>query len=227
MLVERSLLICFVPRSGSWFLSGLLASTGVLGRPEEFFWAPNDQVASPDLGDVLRRGSTPNGVFGCKFQLGQWNELLGRARRAKPGSADGELVERMFPNPLYVRLRREDPIAQAVSWSRAIQTGRWSTADDGSRRPRYDRAEIAGLLELIRWESDDWDTRLAAEGIEPHEVTYEQLLADPRAAVEAIGRAAGIAVPADVELRAYPGRERQADELNGDWIRRFREEVRA
>lgn len=85
MRVERSVLICFVPRSGSTHLCGLLASTGVLGRPREYFWAPN-AVADPPLDDVLRQGTTPNGVFGCKFQLGQWNELLTRARRAAPRS---------------------------------------------------------------------------------------------------------------------------------------------
>jgi LPS sulfotransferase NodH len=134
--VERSLLICFVARSGSWFLSGLLASTDVLGRPEEFFWAPDDRVASPDLGDVLRRGSTPNGVFGCKFQPGQWTELLARAGREAVDVPGRELVERMVPNPLYVWVRREDSIAQAVSWSRAMQTGLWSTRNEGSGAPR-------------------------------------------------------------------------------------------
>ena len=37
--VRRSILICFVPRSGSTFLCGLLASTGALGRPAEHYWA--------------------------------------------------------------------------------------------------------------------------------------------------------------------------------------------
>lgn len=128
----------------------------------------------------------------------------------------------MFPYPLYVRLRRADRIAQTVSWCRAMQTGLWSTTHEGSGEPRFDRSEIAGLLELIGWESDDWDAWLASQGIEPHEVAYEELLADPRAAVEAIGRAAGVSVPPGVELQPYPGWERQADELNDDWVRRFR-----
>ncbi|HJQ52152.1 MAG TPA: Stf0 family sulfotransferase [Gaiellaceae bacterium] len=152
MRVERSLLICFVARSGSWFLCGLLASTGVLGRPEEFFWMPGDRVASQDLGHVLRRGSTSNRVFSCKFQLGQWSELLARARRGATDLPDRELVGRMFPNPLYIWLQREDTVAQAVSWSRAMQTGLWSTRNEGSGEPRYDRSEIAGLLELSGWE---------------------------------------------------------------------------
>ena len=224
--VRRSLLICFVPRSGSTYLCGLLASTGVLGRPWEHFWAP-DGFADREAADVLREGATQNGVFGCKFQLGQWNALLERERARAPGLPDRELVERLFPDPRYVRLRREDRVAQAVSWSRAMQTGLWSTTHEGSGDPRYDRAEIAGLLELIGWESNGWDAWLAAQGIDAHEVAYERVLADPRAAVEAIGRAAGVSVPDGIELRSYPGWERQADALNDEWIRRFRDEVPA
>jgi LPS sulfotransferase NodH len=226
MRVRRSLLICFVARSGSTYLCGLLASTGVLGRPWEYFWAPNDGVANPGLDDVLRRGSTANGVFGCKFQLGQWNVLLERERLRAPGTPDRELVEQLFPNPLYVRLRRDDRIAQAISWSRAIQTTEWSTNHPASgKEPRYDCTEIAGLLELIDDESEDWDAWFAHAGIEPHEMTYESVHADPRAAVAGIARAVGVALPDDVELRPYPGWERQSDALNEEWARRFRTEA--
>jgi LPS sulfotransferase NodH len=224
--VRRSILICFVPRSGSTFLCGLLASTGVLGRPWEHFWAPGG-LAEREADDVLAAGTTRNGVFACKFQLGRWNGLLERERRRAPGLSDRRLVERLFPGPLYVRLRRGDRVAQALSWSRAMQTGLWSTTHEGSGEPRHDRAEIEGLLELIGWESDDWDGRLAEQGIEPHEVTYEQLLADPWAAVGEVARAAGVELRDDIELRPYAGWERQADALNEAWIRRFREEVPA
>lgn len=225
--VRRSILICFVPRSGSTFLCGLLASTGVLGWAWEHYWAPDDGVSSASDEEVRRRGTTPNGVFACKFQLRQWNALLARERLRAPGVGDRLLVERLFPRPLYVRLRREDRVAQAVSWSRAMQTGLWSTTHEGSGEPRYDRAEIEGLLELIGWESDDWDGWLAGQGIEPHEVTYEQLLAEPREAVAGIARATGVELPGTVELRPYPGWERQADALNEAWTSRFRPEVPA
>lgn len=118
--VRRSL-ICFVPRSGSTHLCALLASAAVLGRPREYFWAPNDGVANPEL--------------------------------------------------------------------------------------------------------HDWDTWLASTGVEPHDVTYEQLLADPRAAVAGIARAAGVTLPGDVELRPFPGWERQSDTLNEEWAQRFRRDA--
>ena len=35
----------------------------------------------------------------------------------------------LFPNPIYVWLRRRDPVAQAVSWVKACQTARWWDAD--------------------------------------------------------------------------------------------------
>jgi LPS sulfotransferase NodH len=221
--VERSILICFVARSGSLFLSGLLASTGVLGRPEELFWVPEGTESRPSAASALRRGTSANGVFGCKLQLEQWRDVLERERRAAPELADRELVARAFPNPLYVWLQREDRLAQAVSWSRGVQTEQWRAVDSVRAEPVYHAEQIAGLLELIGEEHDDWERWFAEQGIEPHRVTYEQVLADRRAAVEGIARAAGVPLPDGIELAPYPGMERQADGINDEWIRRFRE----
>src|SRR3978361_1257601 len=95
--VEKSLLVCATPRSGSTLLCALLDGTGVAGRPQEFFerlahsglprqpreyfegvddpevlalLAPTDPGAR-DSGDpipgALELGTTPNGVFAAKL----------------------------------------------------------------------------------------------------------------------------------------------------------------
>src|SRR5919201_3330033 len=68
---RSSYFICGTPRSGSWFLCGLLASTGVAGRPHEWFWGDPEEAnrrawGVSDFSEYVARvrdaGTTPNGV---------------------------------------------------------------------------------------------------------------------------------------------------------------------
>jgi trehalose 2-sulfotransferase len=59
--VRLSYLVCATQRSGSTLLCELLKSTGVAGRPEEYFEAMRDTGAPPHPGDFLR-GLAPTGV---------------------------------------------------------------------------------------------------------------------------------------------------------------------
>ena len=233
MRVERSVLICFVPRSGSWFLSGLLASTGVLGAPRQFFWVPGEREARREHGLgtdeeyldwVLTTGTTPNGSFGCKFDCGERYDVVRRLRHAVAGEEvpDGELLARAFPNPHYLWLRREDTVAQAVSWARALQTDQWRSSSPAKGEATFDADQIAGLIELIGSETADWAAWFEEQGIEPFLVTYEELLADARGPLERIAAFAGVSLPDRFEPRSYPGYERQADDVNEDWARRYR-----
>lgn len=142
--VERSLLICFVPRSGSWFLAGLLASTAVAGRPAEFF--------------------SPRGEE--------------EARAAN-------------------RLRTDE-------------------------EPRFDFDQIAGLRRLIEDEDTAWAGWFKVNGIDTEQVFYEDLLADPRRELSRIVASLGLDLPTGVDLRPYPGYERQADAVSFEWCSRYR-----
>lgn len=236
MRVERSLLICFVPRSGSWFLCGLLASTGVLGTPRQFFWEPGEREARLQHGlrtddqylDWVRaRGTSPNGTFGCKFEPEELQDVVERQRRvaADETLTDRELLARAFPNPRYVWLRREDTVAQAISWLRALQTGRWRSDDRATGEPSFDADQIAGLVDLIDGTTEFWSRWFAEQEIEPQRVSYEELLTDPRGPLERIAAFAGVSLPDRFEPRSYPGHERQADHVNEKWARRYREHL--
>ena len=87
---ERSYFLCGTPRSGTWLLSGLLASSGVAGRPHEWFlpevetrcreeW--NVDTPAGYLQRVLLAGTTPNGVLGVKLMWGYLGSLLARLGR--------------------------------------------------------------------------------------------------------------------------------------------------
>jgi hypothetical protein len=137
----------------------VIAGTGLAGRPEEYFWRDDEPYWSQRWGvegftDALRaaiaQGTTPNGVFGAKVMFGYLPDLLGKlaALPGNQGLGDRILLERAFPNLRYVWIWREDVVAQAVSWSKAIQTGVWYQQD--ARRtaiapPRFDFQQVHGL----------------------------------------------------------------------------------
>jgi Stf0 sulphotransferase len=75
-------------------LCGLLAGTGLAGRPEEYFWRDDEPDWSQrwsveGFADCLRaaiaQGTTPNGVFGAKVMFGYLPDLLGKLA-ALPGN---------------------------------------------------------------------------------------------------------------------------------------------
>jgi LPS sulfotransferase NodH len=147
-----SYLVCATPRSGSSLLCGLLAGTGVAGRPEEYFWRGDEGSWSQRWGvsgfaDYLRaaiaHGSTTNGVFGAKVMYGYLPDLLGSLVELPGGRGldDRSLLERVFPNLCCLWIWREDVVAQAVSWSKALQTNVWSVGDErapAATPPRFD-----------------------------------------------------------------------------------------
>ena len=124
-------MICATPRSGSNYLSQLLASTGVLGNPREYFNAPGrrryDDPAYPDdpheqLRQVLTTGRTANGIYAVKvhyFQIAALKQVVDPTRE--------------LPHLRFIVLDRRDVLRQAVSWSRARQS---SGAGSGSTRSK-------------------------------------------------------------------------------------------
>jgi trehalose 2-sulfotransferase len=227
---RASYFICGTPRSGSWLLSGLLASTGVAGRPHEWFFEDTEAANRRAWGvtrftDYLQRvqdaGTTPNGVFASKLMWGQLEELVTRLRDLGEGTADRSLIERHFPNPRYVWMWREDIAAQAVSWAKAIQNGHWHHWDsaDPSVVPVYDREQIEALAGEVVESNARWRAWFEENEIAPLAVRFEDLVADKtvgtRAVLEYLGLASeGIAV-AERTIRT-------SDHVNAEWLDRYR-----
>jgi len=241
--------ICATPRTGSSLLLGLLDSTGVAGHPQAYFRSP-DEVAwaerwgvahtsqrALDYGDFVRAalaaGRTGNGVFGAKLMWGTHAELTSRLAGLHPDLAGDELglLEREFGRGIrLVQLRRDDVLAQAVSWLRAEQTGVWfiggkgeiggggATPADG--RPSYDRDAITRTMRTIEEHNTAWERWFDVHGIQPHRIRYEDLSADPEAVTLRVLDHLGLALPAG--RRITPSHQRQADGLNEEWAARYR-----
>lgn len=230
-----SYLVCGTPRSGTSLLCGLLAGTGLAGRPEEYFWRDDEPSWSRRWGvegfaDYLRaaiaQGTTPNGVFGAKVMFGYLPDLLGKlaALPGNQGPAERVLLERAFPNLRFVWVWREDVVAQAVSWSKAIQTGVWYQQDTrrtANTPPRFDFQQVHGLARQVIADRVGWRRWFAAQRVQPFGVGYEELAADMVGTTRGVLGFLGIVPPQDVQIVARTAS--QADALNQQWTARYRE----
>jgi LPS sulfotransferase NodH len=212
---RESYFICGTPRCGSWLLCGLLASTGVAGRPHEWFW--RDTQASlmrawpvPDFASylelVLAAGTTPNGVFGAKVMWGHLPELA------------------PFPRPRFVWLRRRDRLAQAVSFAKAVQTGHWHGWDPpAGGAPSFRFEQVDALLRELDELERGWARWFEERGLEPLELSYEELVADHVRATLEVLDFLSLELPARVPIR--PLTRAQEDAASDDWCSRYRAEA--
>jgi len=225
---DTSYFVCGTPRSGGWFLCGLLASTGVAGRPHEWFWRATEEAnrgawdvsSFPEyLVRVRDAATTPNGVFGSKLMWGYTEDFLERVRQLGNASSDRSLIERHFPNPRFVHIRREDVVAQAVSWARAIQTGRWHHWDArGSHAAAvYDRRQIEALAAEAATHDNAWRKWFAANEIDAFPVRLEDLAGDPEGMTREVLRFLGIAADG-VRITALT--VRTPDPVQDEWVAR-------
>jgi LPS sulfotransferase NodH len=139
-------------------------------------------------------------------------EGLGRPR----GQSDLITLELAFGPVIFVHLQREDIVGQAVSWYRAEQTGFWQQGDAASRPPERDLDQMKQLIRTIRDHNAAWRSWFDRVGVRPHAVNYEQLVHDRRTTVEGIAALLGVEVPA--QWQPASAHERQADEINAEWV---------
>lgn len=226
----RSYVLCGTPRTGSTLLCSLLSSTGVLGRPESYFRVPGEAAWAARFGIPTEGGSprdyrafveaarsagtSDNGVCGVRIMWGSLERVVGGLGGAS-GESDLSILEEALGPLTFVHLRREDIAAQAVSWCRALQTGYYQQGDVVGREPRQDVAQAKVLMGTIREHNAAWRAWFDAQGVEPHEVTYEQLVGDRLRVVRGIAAKLAVELPGDWQPRS-PHRK-QADELNRAW----------
>lgn len=214
---KRGYVICTAARSGSNFLAQLLTSTGELGRPLEYFNGPARRTLDhPDYSDdpetqlqvITKLGATENGIYGFKLFIHQF-DLVSQTRWAV-----------RLPNLAFVHLERRDVLGQAISWARARQTGQYRSTSASGGLPVYDGPTIAHCLSIIISEQARWRAYFAVNGLTPLTMFYEDLMDDPDAAVEAMGRLMRLPGPPHPN-RALIDLAIQRDDLSAEWRARF------
>ncbi|HLJ69544.1 MAG TPA: Stf0 family sulfotransferase [Chloroflexota bacterium] len=240
MDVRASYFVCFTSRSGSTLLCEALSSTGVAGRPEEYFniGQGDDPAKEPPWKAALLTkplaeyipiacefGTTPNGVFGSKLHL--WHLQAMETGLAGTQEGDGRLLaERLrevFPNPRYIWITRRDKVRQAVSAFKGKQSRAWTSRAAGAKRPLAFNFPLveASLRQMVREEAA-WAQFFTDSGIVPYTVIYEDLVRDYEATLRGVLDFLDIPLPEGFVFPA-PRLRKQADALSEIWVRRYYE----
>ncbi|HWA48654.1 MAG TPA: Stf0 family sulfotransferase [Dongiaceae bacterium] len=215
-LGDRGYLVCAVPRSGSKFLDELLISTGVLGKPREYFNAGARRRRDPVYPTSTREqfhkirtiGATDNGIYAAKVFPSHLQRLDARID-----------LFRDLPDLRLVRLRRRDLLGQAISLARARQTGQFRL-DERARRPAYDHHIIRASLEDILRDERAWDDIFARLTLPRIELDYESLIEYPQRAVDQVAVLMDVPLPVSIKTSGFYNTI-QRDDLSEEWRRRF------
>ena len=218
-------LICSTPRSGSTLLADLLTKTGIAGRPMEYFNDVNITAfferskRRMDLIEYIKSiqslRTTRNGIFGVKSHFYQIANALRSANILDP---------RPFLQSFdrFIVIKRRDKLSQAISWDKALQTGRWSSMHNGvdpSQFPlKFNPEKISGFLHDILRGERDWEDAITRIGRSFHLVEYEELVEEPAAALSKILAYCDISDTYECPTSHY---EKQRDDYNANTEREF------
>ena len=236
--MQSGYILCATPRTGSTLLCSLLSSTDLLGHPESYFREP-DEIAwarrfdLPTAGQRVRNyeafvqsvrafATTTNGVFAARVMWGSIERMV-QGLEKPPSQTDLAELEGALGRLTFVHLTRRDVAAQAVSWARAEQTGYWQNGDTASRWREPDLRQMTDLVGTVRVHNSSWRAWFATNGIDPHELSYEHVVAEPRDAVAGIAARLQVALPADWRPRSP--QVKQADETNEQWAKLLRADL--
>jgi trehalose 2-sulfotransferase len=214
--VRAVFFMAYTVRSGSNLLCDYLSQLGI-GQPTEFFqppfgitnsWFYQEVQVAPDnfaafLPALTQRFSL-NGIFGAKLGWAHRNAL----EHAVAQTFGYPSLKEAF-NPLWIRITRQDRIAQAISVWRALHSQVWlrrrGEASSELYNPPYEYDSLKkALMEVLSVEYV-WSEYFRRHGIEPISLTYEELAADPVAMVRRVAdpilaRAGMGPLPKDVTL---------------------------
>jgi LPS sulfotransferase NodH len=217
-------MLASVPRSGSTFLSHLLWRTGCLGAPLEYLnfggpyaFAAKSAERQHDLWrSVLRRRTSPNGVFGFKSFTAQ----LGALHRSNPLLL-AEVLD-LIKRARVIDLQRRDRIAHAVSLARASMTGVWVAEQEGKTGVEavYSAEAIAAAERGIVAQTATWERMFRDLRLEPLTLWYEDVVARPDAALRQVGDFLGVAIEPGAAV-SVPAFKRQSDDTSRDWAKRY------
>jgi LPS sulfotransferase NodH len=238
--------ICTAPRTGSTLLSEALASTNIAGRPNEYFdiYDDNEEFWKRSLGirsdaeyfdRVVDATTTPNGVFGIKLLwhqspaiLAKLKVSLGRLSGAKDDRTLHEMLTEKLGEPRYIWLRRENKIAQAISYYRASRTGLWRSFDTrtsvheaAERELPFDYGMINQYLQVVNQSNAGWRTYFQHHRVKVLMIVYEKFVQNYEPTVHSVLEFLGIE-RAGVSV-APPRLQRQSAPRSLEWEQRFRE----
>ncbi len=246
----QSYIICTSPRSGSTLLCKLLTATGVCGNPGSYFYdqsiagwldyfgieqdgrRPEHDTLKLVFQAAIAKGTLETGLFGLRQQRQSFDFFMEKLAVLHPGLAtDKDRLEAAFGRTLFIHLTRPDKVDQAISWVMAEQTGLWHRAPEGHELERlappadpvYDAGRIRAAHNRVTRFDQDWARWFDEQNIQPLQVIYADLAADPPAVLKRILVSLGLDTKAANGV--VPAVAKLSDATNLDWADRFRNEL--
>jgi len=215
--IRKSIFLCSTFRSGTSHFAFLLEDNGVPNlRVERFNVMEQQRIAlQPSAARfalfeaAIRRG-TNGDTFATKLAWGHWAWAV-----SSLGMDWNELprLSSIFPDPLFMFVKRLDIFAQGISLWRAKKTGQWEVFAEGGRArtdvPEYDLAAILPGLREQLLANALWEEFFQRGGFDAESFEYESLVRDPHASVVRALNFLKLPLPAHVRVR--PRIRKQAD----------------
>jgi trehalose 2-sulfotransferase len=234
------IILCATQRCGSTMIVEDMRNTGALGMPEEWFipWQKDrsDEDLAKDLAGIRRRASGPNGVSAIKVMANQlsWIENnLKQVIKPPPGPMFFRF-HKVFEKAVWVWLRRDDIVAQAVSRVMAQQTGiNHATSgeahfagkllvgyhEDYNDRAQYNYDAILRECTAITLENLAWQRFFENFGITPLKFVYENVASDPTLGhLDLVAAAVGLDAPLTKQGRKLV---KVGNARNEDFVKNF------
>ncbi len=215
-------LIAMTPRSGSSWLTELIAKTQLAGNPEEWFNQNNldgilKNYQCKNLPDYLKcikiAQSTPNNIFGTEASFYQLKLVL-----------EGYPLQEIFNHTLKViYLTRNDFIKQGISLYKAVISEYYHAHQNSAQAKfvSYDVSQIKQWILNILHQEYYWENMFKQEDIKPLRITYEELVADPKDCVKKIVTYVGAGD--NFGLPAQTKHQKISDSSSKDFYDKFQE----
>ena len=213
-------MVATIPRSGSTHFCMELWRSGVLGAPMEYPNAPYITILKNRLNpvanmieywsEIKRRRTSPNGIFGYKMFMTNYMECA----KDYP-----ELLQEIAPDKV-IFLTRKNIVAQAISYSRAIQSKAWFAGVAHAKEPEYDPDHIQSCENAIRMQTVFWEEMFLLTEAQVYRVTYEDLLESPHSVIEGVCDHVGVKFNGTNAIDVPPIQVQRNAESRG-WMERY------
>ena len=220
--VKRKFFIAMTARTGSTLLAEELNRYGL--RVGEYFNRAHvrrvvEQEGLRDYGELCSHYAAtkaPNGAFGAKGPLPMMIPLF----------LAGEFPV-AIPQWRFVYTTRTNVVRQAISLVIADKSGAWDSRAKANYKVTdsdYSAADIARQMHSICQGMAWLEYFFASYAIQPLRLTFEQIVAKPRATADRVAKFCGLKEEI-AGLEIIQPIESQSTQLNLEWERRFRRDA--
>ena len=242
--LASSYLVCTAHRTGSNLLNELLTQTGVAGFPAEFFykdfqeeWSAKYSISSfaEYVEKIPTMTCTPNGVFGAKIMAGEHfngflNQLKELPRFKGQELSDAQIIHKLFPNTKYIWLTRRDKVRQAISFYKAVITGKWAS-NERARQTEFTSDNLQFNFDsihhqMVKYTLYDamWQQFFNKASVKPLTIIYEDFVTSKEETVKSVLNYLNIPIPKNLQIREAEHRK-LANHTTEVWVNKYYAEL--